>query len=272
MKLKIFEKACCNVIGMIHVPALPGTPSALLGGMKHILEKVEHETELFNKHKVHGVIIENMHDTPYCLEKDLGPETAACMAVLANKVRSILPRNVPVGVQVLAAANRSALAVALAANLQFVRVEGFVYAHVADEGWINGCAGPLLRYRHQIAAPHIAVYADIKKKHSSHAITADVSIAETARAAQFFQADGVVVTGSSTGDPASAKDLHDVYAAVHNHLPVLIGSGVTPDNMAEYKKATGLIIGSYLKQGGLWQNDIDEDRLTHVMEEAAKYH
>jgi len=271
MKLKIFEKACCNIIGMIHVPALPGTPRALLG-MKEILENVEHEAELFKKHNIHGVIIENMNDTPYCLEKDLGPETTACMSVVASKVRSVLPHSIPVGVQVLAAANRSALAVALSANLQFVRVEGFVYGHVADEGWIDGCAGPLLRYRHQISASNVAVYADIKKKHSSHAITGDVSVAETAAAAQFFNADGVIITGSTTGDPASTLDLQDVTAAVKKQFPVFIGSGVTPENIEQFKSAKGLIIGSYLKKGGLWENHIDEERLMHVMEEANRYH
>lgn len=55
------------------------------------------------------------------------------------------------------------------------------------------------RYRHQISASNVAVYADIKKKHSSHAITGDVSVAETAVAAQFFNADGVIITGSTTG-------------------------------------------------------------------------
>ena len=51
----------------------------------------------------------------------LGPEITACMSVVAGSVRRVLPRTIPVGVQVLAAANRSALAVALAADLQFIR-------------------------------------------------------------------------------------------------------------------------------------------------------
>lgn len=37
---------------------------------------------------------------------------------------------------------------------------------------------------------------------SSHAITQDVSLAETARAAEFFMADGIVITGTATGRPA----------------------------------------------------------------------
>lgn len=40
-----------------------------------------------------------------------------------------------------------------------------MYSHIADEGLMNACAGPLLRYRHNIGAEHIAIFTDIKKKH-----------------------------------------------------------------------------------------------------------
>ena len=40
---------------------------------------------------------------------------------------------------------------------------------------MDACAGPLLRYRKHIGAAHIAVWADLKKKHAAHAVTADVS-------------------------------------------------------------------------------------------------
>lgn len=45
---------------------------------------------------------------------------------------------------------------------------------------MDACAGPLLRYRKTIGAQTVKVYADIKKKHSAHAITADVSLVDTA--------------------------------------------------------------------------------------------
>lgn len=67
--------------------------------------------------------------------------------------------------QILAGANREALATALASNLQFIRCEGFVFSHIADEGFIDGSAGELLRYRKFIEADHIHVFTDIKKKH-----------------------------------------------------------------------------------------------------------
>ena len=100
----------------------------------------------------------------------------AAMASVGSEIRRAVP--LPLGVQVLAGANREALAVAHACGASFVRVEGFVFAHVADEGLIESGAGDLLRYRRKIGADGIRVFADIKKKHSSHALTSDVDLEE----------------------------------------------------------------------------------------------
>ena len=42
-------------------------------------------------------------------------------------------------------------------------------------------AGPLLRYRRMIGAEHVKILADIKKKHSAHAITSDLDVSQTAK-------------------------------------------------------------------------------------------
>ena len=152
----------------------------------------------------------------------------------------------PVGVQILAGANREAMAVAKCANLQYIRAEGFVFSHVADEGLMNACAGELLRYRRQIEADDVLVFSDIKKKHSSHAITGDVSIMETAMAAQFFFADGVVITGPSTGSQADPKELRDVMNSTM-HLPILIGSGITHKNVGQFAQANAMTNPAFLQ-------------------------
>ena len=190
--------------------------------------------------------------------------------------------------QILAAANREALAVAAASGLQFIRAEGFVFSHVADEGWMDACAGPLLRYRKSIGMEDkVAVVCDIKKKHSAHAVTGDVDIVETAKAARFFRSDGVIVTGASTGHEASPGELEAVLAGVPD-LPVLVGSGVSAANLKSYRslktntkeflntyltifrEAHSLIIGSEFKVGGDWNNEIEMDRVMAVMEEARR--
>lgn len=239
------------LIGMIHVGALPGTPAARCS-LDQIVHDAVVEARVYQEAGYTALMIENMHDRPY-LKGSVGPEIIAAMTAVARELRRQV--QLPLGVQVLAGANREAIAVAHASGASFVRVEGFVFAHVADEGMIESCAGELLRYRRAIGAEDVCVYADIKKKHSAHALTADVSLAETARAAEFFLADGVIVTGAATGEPAQQADVDAVAGAVK--LPVFVGSGLAPENYARFASAHGFIVGSSVKQGGLWSNALD---------------
>ncbi len=244
------------LIGVVHLEPLPGTPGSATS-VDRIATKAAEEARRYAEAGYDGLIIENMGDRPYLL-RSVGPEIVAAMTAAGQAVRSAV--DLPLGAQVLAGANREALAVAHAIDGSFVRVEGFVFAHVADEGIIESDAGRLLRYRRTIGADDIRIFADVKKKHSSHALTGDVGLAETAEAAEFFLADGVVVTGTSTGRPADAADVAAVADRVS--IPTLVGSGVNPDNVTDYRRAEALIVGSFVKRGGLWSNALDPDRLT----------
>jgi len=256
------------LIGVIHVGALPGTPRASQP-VSSIAEAAAEEARVLEAGGVDAIIVENMHDLPY-LRRRVGPEIVSAMTAICCRVRA--STKLSLGVQVLAGANRAALAVALAADCQFIRAEGFVFAHVADEGLMaEADAGKLLRYRRMIGADHIAIIADIKKKHSSHAITADVDLAETAKAAAWFGADGVVVTGTATGEPTSLADVAAVQKAVgaksgfERPVAVFVGSGVTPENASQVAPhADGLIVGSYLKRDGYWANAPDLDRVRRM--------
>lgn len=246
---------------MVHVGALPGTPrcSESVGAIEG---RAVAEALVYREAGVDAVLVENMHDAPY-INRAVGPEITAAMTVVSRAVR--LESGLPTGVQVLAGANREAVAAALAAGCHFVRVEGFVFGHVGDEGYFDACAGDLLRYRRAIGADGVAVLADVKKKHGSHALTADVDIVETARAAEFFAADGVVVTGAATGVEADLAELSAVRRAVG--VPVLVGSGVTEANVDRFSpSAHGLIVGSHFKRGGRWDNPVDRDRVHRFMD------
>jgi membrane complex biogenesis BtpA family protein len=247
------------LIGVIHVAALPGTPASRQQ-IAEIAELCAIEARAYAAAGFHGVVIENTHDRPY-LKGSAGPEIVAGMAVIGSEVRRA--SGLPLGVQILAGANLAAMAVANACGASFVRVEGFVFAHVADEGLIESCAGELLRYRRAIGADAVRVFADIKKKHSAHAITADVDLAETARAAEFFHADGVIVSGAATGRPTDPDEVCAASQAVN--IPTLVGSGVTPENMKTFATADALIVGSSVKEDGLWSNRLDETRMRAVV-------
>lgn len=249
------------VIGMIHVQALPGTPN-YQGNINFIFNKALQEARLYKESGIDALMLENMHDVPY-QKNGVGAEIVSMMTRIAFAIKQ--ETNLPLGIQILAGANKEALAVAKTAQLEFIRAEGFVFGHVADEGYIDSQAADLLRYRKQIDATDIAVFTDIKKKHSSHAVTADVDIVETAHAAEFFLSDGLIITGKQTGFETDLDEIKGVKA--HTQLPVIIGSGVSIDNVAQYLPISdALIVGSYFKKEGFWKNELDAYRIKEFME------
>ena len=253
------------IIGMVHVQALPGTPKNKFDASK-IIDEALKEARIYKKAGIDSIMIENMHDVPY-LKREVGHEISSLMTLIAYLIKQ--ETNVPVGIQILAGANKEALAVAKASTIDFIRAEGFVFAHTADEGIMEAQAAELLRYRKFIDADSIAIFTDIKKKHSSHAITQDISLLDTAKAARFFLSDGVIVTGDHTGSSASVEELK----ILRNNLdfPIFVGSGVTKENVGHYLPiCDAMIIGSYFKEGGYWENELSYDRINNFMDMVRK--
>lgn len=260
----LFGVAKYAVIGMIHVKPLPGSPLNSMN-IDEIVEEAVEEARIYCDCRVDGVLVENMFDTPYTLRET--PEVTACMTRICQSVRDTVGPAMPCGVQILASQNRAALAVAAASKFNFIRAEGFVFSHVADEGFVNACAGDLLRYRKSLGefAKNVAIFCDIKKKHSSHAITADVSIGETARNADFFLADALIVTGSATGEEAALEDIEQVAQSTPTQA-IIIGSGVNIDNIKRLGPyCHGVIIGSFFKKGGHWTGPLDRVKINEFM-------
>lgn len=251
----------CSMIGMVHLQPLPGA-AAYAGKLDQILSIGLDEAMTYKKNGFDAIMLENMHDAPF-RKGYVDPETTAAMAVIASAIKK--ETKMPLGIQLLAGANIECLGAAIASGADFIRVEGFVYAHVGDEGIHESSAAELIRRRWSLKADHVKIYADIKKKHSAHAITDDISLVETARAAEFFKADGVIVTGAYTGDAPAFKDVETVKQNVGCH--VLVGSGVDVQNVESYMPwSDAIIIGSSMKVDGAWQNAIDNERVTRFIE------
>jgi hypothetical protein len=249
------------VIGMIHVGALPGTP-ANNKSVGELVESAIYEAKTYRECGVDGIAVENMHDIPY-LKGNVGAEIVAAMSLICRSVKA--KSGLPVGVQILAAANIEAMAVAHAAELDFIRAEGFAFAHVADEGLIESSAAKLLRYRKMIGADRVQVWADVKKKHSSHAITSDITLGAMAETVEFMRGDAVIITGNVTGDAPKRADVKE--AKANCNIPVILGSGIDVNNIADFFSiADGFIIGSHFKTDGNWQNEVDKRRVEKFME------
>ena len=173
----------------------------------------------------------------------------------------------PVGINVLANAPLPAIATAVAGGADFVRVNQWANAYVANEGFMEGRAGEALRYRSLLRAEKVRIFADAHVKHGSHAIVADRSVTELTRDLAFFDADCVIATGQRTGHAASSDEIDEIAAATH--LPVLVGSGVTEDNIvAILSRTNGVIVASSLKVGGVWWNPVEPERVKRFVERA----
>jgi membrane complex biogenesis BtpA family protein len=254
------------LIGMIHCPPFPGAPRYRGAAMEAIYDASLRDAEALVSNGIHGLMIENHGDVPFSKPEDIGPETAAFMAVAADRIRRRF--DVPLGVNVLANAPIPAFAVARAAEAAFIRVNQWANAYVANEGFMEGRAAEAMRYRSLLRAEGIRVFADAHVKHGSHAITADRTIAELTRDLEFFDADAVIATGERTGDAATPEEIEAVAAATA--LPVLVGSGATAENVAAILgPADAVIVASSLKEGGVWWNPVDPARV-RAFAEAAK--
>ncbi len=252
----MFSDHSCSLIGMVHLLPLPGSPG-WAGDMGAVLQRAQADADALVQGGVDALIVENMGDTPY-LPGHVHPETTAAMALATSLV---VQRGLPVGVQLLAGANREALGVAVAAGAQFVRAEAFAYAHVADEGWLDASAGELLRARAAMGSS-VAIWADVQKKHAAHAVTADLSLADLAKGAVFSGADVLVITGRHTGH---STDIEHVREAATAGVPVAVGSGVGPADAAQLATvAQALIVGSWFKHEGDWRNAVDVERVRRV--------
>ncbi|WHQ75074.1 BtpA/SgcQ family protein [Pantoea sp. Lij88] len=250
------------VIGVIHCDPFPGSPKYRGKPVSAIIDRALRDAENYILGGVHGLIIENHGDIPFSKPEDIGPETPALMAVITEKVRERF--GVPLGINVLANAALPAFATALAGGADFIRVNQWANAYIANEGFIEGAAAKALRYRSQLRAEHIRVFADSHVKHGSHAIVADRSIQELTRDVDFFEADAVIATGQRTGDSATLEEIDEIRAATT--LPLLVGSGVTPANVCQILARTqAVIVASALKVDGVWWNDVDRDRVKHFM-------
>ena len=248
-------------VGMVHLLPLPGSPGWPRGdsraAMQKILDHARRDAEALLEGGCDALLVENMHDLPY-LRGHVPPETVAAMTLATAAVVAL---GKPTGVQVLAAANLEALGVAVAAGASFMRAEAFAYAHVADEGWLDASAGPLLRARAALGAD-VAIWADIKKKHSAHAVTADLTLADVAHGSVFCGADVLIVTGPATGRPAAPED---VIAALGAGLPVAVGSGIDAGNAARFAEhARALIVGTAIKVDGDWRKPVDPARVRAI--------
>lgn len=251
------------IIGVIHSLPLPGSPHYYDKDLNRALDFAVSEAQAYAKGGVDGIIVENAWDIPFAKPEDIGIETVAAMSVMADRVRQAVP--IPVGINCLANGALQSMAVGKASGAKFIRANQWVNAYIANEGFIEGAAAKAMRYRKNIGAEDLFIFADVHVKHGSHSIVADRSIAEQTKDAEWFAADVLIATGNRTGHATPIEEVQAIKSATN--LPVIVGSGLSQENVESlFTVADGAIVASSLKKDGVWWNPVDIDRVYRLME------
>jgi membrane complex biogenesis BtpA family protein len=230
-------------VGMIHLHPLPGSPR-WAGDMESVVSAALADAEALVGGGLNVVMIENYHDTPFYPGR-VPAETVAAMTVLVQAVEATFP-GLMTGVNVLRNDVESALGIAAATGARFVRVNVHTGTAVTDQGTIEGRAWNTLRRRRELGI-EAGILADVRVKHSRPLV--ERPLAEEVRDLRLRGlADGVIVTGVSTGAGADPAEVALVREAVPD-CPVLVGSGVTSATVGSFLAyADGVIVGSSLQE------------------------
>ncbi|MEA2780455.1 MAG: uncharacterized protein QOK29_1999 [Rhodospirillaceae bacterium] len=255
------------LIGDIHCPPMPGTPRYRGETMDSIVGRAVADAIAYREGGMDGVLVENHGDIPFLQPHDIGPEIIAAMSVVAKAVREAV--DLPLGINLLANDAIGALAIAKASGARFIRVNQWVNAYISNEGLIQGESARALRFRKQIDAIDVAIFADVHVKHGAHAIVGDRPIAEQARDVEFYDADVAIATGNRTGDAVPEAEIAAIREGTR--LPIIAGSGLTAGNARHLLSLLdGAIVGSSLKRDGVWWNPVETARVRALVEEKRK--
>jgi uncharacterized protein len=243
------------LIGVIHLQPLPGSPR-WAGNIDAVVKSAVADAQAHERGGADVLCIENFGDVPFT-KSAVPAETVAAMAVAGAAVRAAV--KLPIGFNVLRNHAHSALALCAACCGSFIRVNVHTGAMVTDQGLIEGNACQTVRTLQQLA-PGTEIFADVLVKHASP--LGDLPIEIAARdTVERGMASALIVSGSGTGVATEIDDVRRVRAACPT-TPVLLGSGVTAQNVGVYlDHATGFIVGTSVKRGGNVASPVDERRV-----------
>jgi len=249
-----------RLIGMVHVAPLPGSPR-WDGAMARLIAAAVADARALVEHGMDAILVENYGDAPFTPGR-VEPATVAALAVVAHEIRRALPQ-ATLGINVLKNDARAALAIACAVGARFIRVNVHAGAVLADQGLVHSDAYHTLRDR-RLLGVDIKIFADVGGKHAVP--LAPVDLEQHARDLRHRGlADGLVVSGQATGAATPIDDLKRVRGAVPD-VPLLVGSGATPETAAELLSvADGLIVGTALKKDGDVNAPVDPDRVRRLV-------
>ncbi|MBT8396022.1 MAG: BtpA/SgcQ family protein, partial [Gemmatimonadetes bacterium] len=192
------------VVGMVHLPPLPGAPG-FTGTVEEISSRAAEEATVLTRAGFDGVLVENYGDTPF-YPADVPPETVSALAVVVRAV--VQETTVPVGVNVLRNDSLSALGIAVATGAGFIRVNVHTGSMFTDQGLLQGRAHETIRKRAALGAD-VSILADVLVKHATPPPGVDL---DSAARDTWLRGgpDGLILTGTETGAPVDPESIRGV--------------------------------------------------------------
>ncbi len=260
MDLNRIFKTANPVIGVVHLAPLPTSPR-WRGSLKAVIDRAEQEAAALAAGGVNGIIVENFFDAPFPKDQ-VDPAVVSAMTLTVQRLQNLV--TLPIGINVLRNDARSAMAIAMATEAQFIRVNVLTGVMATDQGLIEGNAHELLRYRRELGCD-VKIFADVLVKHARPLGTPNLTTAVQETIDRGL-ADAVILSGWGTGSPTSQEDL-ELASAAANDTPVFIGSGANWENIGNLiQAADGVIVASSLKRRGQINNTIDPIRVSRFVE------
>jgi hypothetical protein len=244
------------MIGMVHLPALPGAPG-YRGDFEHVYRAAAADLEALEKGGASAALVENFWDTPYQSTAD--EMTVSSMAILVDR----LGRNasIPLGINVQFNCTDAEWDVAYLTGSSFIRVEAFTENRIGAHGVSWAAAAALMRRKARYPAD-ILIFADVDVKHTFPLV--EQPLCYTGHEALEYGADALILTGTQTGSAPAAGQLEELRETAGD-TPVLIGSGISEGNIANYLAvADGVIVGSSVKKDGRVESPVDIERVRRL--------
>ncbi len=253
--MSLFPRESWPWIAVVHLSPLPGAPR-YADGVDSILEEALGKADALVASGADAVLFENFGDAPFFADR-VPPVVPAILAVLVAEARR--RHSVPFGLNCLRNDGESALGAAVASGAAFIRVNVLVGAVASDQGLIEGSGAALLRARKAMASK-VEIWADLRVKHATPLFCPSLED-EAHSAVDRGLADALIVTGARTGSPPDLSDLSELRARFRSATPILVGSGMSPENLAGFVGASdGAIVGSSLLVHGRAGASLDPER------------
>ena len=252
------------VIAMAHFPALPGTPRYdAQAGIEGILERMRADVRHLLDGGVDAILFCNEDDRPYTFHADF-----EAVAVMSRVITELRPTDRPFGVD-FRWDPKAPLAIAKATGAAFIR-EVVTGVYESDMGLWAPDAAALYRYRRQIDADHVRIFANITPEFASP--LGNRSVTQRAKSAVVSTlVDAILIAGPMAGEEPDYSLVVEAKEAVGDQAPVFLNTGAKVSNIAQYLQvADGVIVGSSLKVDGYTWNPVDPARVKAFMEEVKK--